>query len=117
VEIDAGKIHTADLSASRISVLSGTVAITTDGKVTGPTGPIRATDAAGKVYETMAAAGEFKLLLPAGRYVVNYKGEQTAETLAALTATVDVGKGGAPVSVKLSATENTRGTRQTLFVK
>ena len=76
-----------------------------------------ATDGSGRIYETVAAAGEFKLMLPGGRYIVSYVGEQSAATLALLKAKVDVGKAGEPVSVHLSTEENVRGVRQTLFIE
>jgi hypothetical protein len=117
VPVYAGKVQTIDLAAKRIAMLSGTVEITTDGKVLGPTGPVSATDASGRVFETMAAAGDFKLLLPPGLYVIRYTGAPTAALAAKLVASVEVGTEGKPVAVRLAAVEDTRHVRQTLFIE
>ena len=115
VRIRAGKVETMALAAERIALLSGTVEIDSPGVARRPTGPVRATDAAGRPFETMAAAGDFRLLLPPGTYTVSYAGDEAPEVARQLVATAVVGTGGLPVRVILAARVETRGLRQTLF--
>jgi hypothetical protein len=115
VEIHAGEVQSIELAAQRLGLLTGTIEITRGGEVERPTGPISATDEAGQLFETMAAAGDFTLRLPPGRYVVQYRGELTEELAAQLAGPVTVGPQGESVTVHLAATEVPREMRRTLL--
>lgn len=115
VVIEAGRLQLIELTARRTSSLRGTVAITRDGEIERPTGPVGATDAAGRIFEAMAAAGDFELLLAPGHYTVRYTGEENAAVATQLMAEVEIGAAGQPVQVHLSATESARGMRRTFF--
>ena len=115
VEIQPGKLQAVELTARRISSLRGTIAITRGNEIERPTGPVGATDATGRTFEAMAAAGDFELLLAPGPYTVRYNGEVSAEVAAQLVAQVVIGPDGTPVQVQLVATEATRGLRRTFF--
>ena len=115
VQIRAGQLQTVELAVQRLGVLSGTVEITRDGEVLRPTGSISATDVNGQIFETVAATGDFKLLLPPGRYTVRYTGELSPALAAPLVATVEVGEAGAPATIHLAVEEKARGMRRTFF--
>jgi hypothetical protein len=108
-------LQTIDLAVQRIATLGGTVEIHRGGEIDRPTGSISATDESGRIFEAVAAAGDFKLLLPTGHYIVRYTGEISSELASQLTAKVDVGSGGETVSVLLTAKEEQRGVRRTFF--
>ena len=115
VTIRAGEIQVIALASERLAVLTGTVTITRGAEVQHPTGSISATDQAGREFETMAAAGDFRLLLPAGRYTVRYTGELSSKLAAQLVAIVTVQAAGESVHVRLAAVEQPRGMRRTYF--
>ena len=115
VVIRAGELQTVELAAQRIGLLSGSVEIVRGGEAERPTGAISATDEAGRIFETMAAAGGFNLRRPPGRYTVRYTGEIAPTIAAQLVARVTVGPAGEPVSVCLSAKEEVREMRRTFY--
>jgi hypothetical protein len=115
VNIRAGELQHVELRAERLGLLNGSIAIDRDGEIERPTGAVSATDDAGAIFETMAAAGEFNLRLPPGRYTVRYTGELAAEVAAQLVAVVMVGEKADVVAVQLTAREKARGMRRTLF--
>ena len=115
VQLEAGKLRELDLTAERIAQLHGLITITRGADVERPTGTVSATEDEGHVFEAVAAAGEFKLLLPPGRYTVRYTGKIAAVVAAQLVAVVEIGKEGATVEVRLAATETVRGMRRTFF--
>ena len=115
VAICAGELQQIELRAERLGLLNGSITIYRDGGIERPTGAVSATDDSGIIFETMAAAGEFNLRLPPGRYTVRYTGELTAEVAAQLVAMVTVGEIAGTVSVQLTAREEARGMRRTLF--
>ncbi len=116
VNIRAGELQAVDLVVQHIALLTGTVAITGNTETERPTGPVSATDEHGMTSEAIAAAGDFRLYLPPGHYVVRYNGETSTAVAAQLVATVVIGEGGEPAAVHLLATEKARGMRQTLFI-
>jgi hypothetical protein len=117
VNIRAGQLQVIDLVVQHIALLSGVVEITRDAVVERPTGPVSATDENGRIFETVAAAGDFRMYLPPGRYAIRYNGEISAALTSQLVATVAIGESGDPVAVRLVAIEKARGLRQTLFME
>jgi hypothetical protein len=115
IQLRAGKVQQVELIAARLAALEGTVSLTRGTEVIRPTGAVSATDADGQVFETVAAAGEFKLLLPPGRYTVRYTGEIAADLADQLVAIVQIGPAGESVAVRLQATAAVRALRRTFF--
>ena len=115
VKIDAGKIQILELAAQHLATLRGTVTITRGEEIERPTGPVTATESGGQIFEAMAAAGDFTLLLAPGRYTVRYAGETSPGVSTQLTSTVEIGTLGATVELHLNAVEATRGLRRTFF--
>jgi hypothetical protein len=115
VTIKAGTLLDIDLGAQTISLLQGRIEIKRGSAIELPTGSVSASNENGEDFETMAAAGDFKLLLPPGLYTVRYTGESSADIASQLVAKVIVGANSEPVNVFLGATEKERGMRRTFF--
>jgi hypothetical protein len=115
VQLEAGKVREVDLTAERIALLHGLIEIRRGTEVERPTGAVSATEDQGQVFEAMAGAGEFKLLLPPGRYTVRFTEKIAAAVAAQLVAVVVIGTAGETVELRLAATETVRGWRRTFF--
>ena len=115
VQLEAGKVREVDLTAERIALLHGLIEIRRGTEVERPTGAVSATEDQGQVFEAMAGAGEFNLLLPPGRYTVRFTEKIAAAVAAQLVAVVAIGTAGETVELRLAATETVRGWRRTFF--
>jgi hypothetical protein len=115
VDLRAGELQVVELVAQRITLLHGTVEIVRGIEREHPTGTVSATESSGQIFETVAAAGEFRLLLAPGHYTVRYTGPVAEGVAAQLVATVEIGAKGESATVRLAAEEKVRGLRRTYF--
>lgn len=115
VELHAGQLQTLELVAERIGLVTGTVTITRGDEIERPSGPMSATDETGRIVEAMAAAGQFRLMLPPGRYTVRFNGPLAPGIADQLVGHVIMDDAGTTAQVALVAVESVRGLRRTFF--
>ena len=118
VVLRAGAVTELALQAPRLTSVVGTVTIhrnSITGPASHPTGIVTATDASGRISETVVAVGDFRLLLAPGSYRFTFEGEVAPAVQLQLAADVKVDDSGAPITVSLSAIEHVLPFRQTLF--